>query len=156
MLKTLQDLFDRVGAGPQAPEDDRLSVAAAALLYEVAYADAGVAAAEWEALERAVRELFGLTKEQTDTLLRQAEQESKESVGLFAFTSLVNDAFAPADKARLVELMWRVAYADRQLHKYEEHLVRRAADLLYVSHTDFIRAKHRAAMAAAAAQPSRP
>ena len=45
---------------------------------------------------------------------------------------------------RLVELLWRVAYANEVLHKYEEHLVRKVADLLYVPHTAFIKAKHRA------------
>lgn len=146
MIKTLQELFDRLGAQPeQQAGEDRLHIAAAALLYEVAYADAGVDSEERRALGRGVRNLFGLSPEQTETLLAQAERQSKESVGLFAFTSLVNEAFSAADKVRLIELMWRVAYADRDLHKYEEHVIRRAADLLYVSHIDFISAKHRAA-----------
>ena len=48
-----------------------------------------------------------------------------------------------ADKEKIVELMWRIAYADKELEKYEEALVRKIADLLYVPHSAFIAAKHR-------------
>ncbi|MGD8559291.1 MAG: TerB family tellurite resistance protein, partial [Gammaproteobacteria bacterium] len=61
----------------------------------------------------------------------------------YEFTSLINDEFTPADKAQIIELMWQVAYADDELEKYEEALVRKIADLLYVPHTQFIAAKHR-------------
>ena len=44
----------------------------------------------------------------------------------------------------MVELLWRVAYADGDLDKYEEHLVRRIADLIHVPHSVFIRMKHKA------------
>jgi uncharacterized tellurite resistance protein B-like protein len=40
--------------------------------------------------------------------------------------------------------MWRVAHADLELDMYEDHLVRKIAELLYVPHTEFITAKHRA------------
>jgi len=37
--------------------------------------------------------------------------------------------------------MWAVAYANGNLDKYEEHLIRRVAELTYVAHEDYIRAK---------------
>jgi len=37
--------------------------------------------------------------------------------------------------------MWRVAWADGEIHHYEEHLIRRVADLLHLHHSHFIRAK---------------
>jgi len=40
--------------------------------------------------------------------------------------------------------MWRVAMADNALSRYEEHVIRKVADLLYVSHSDFIRSKSEA------------
>ena len=45
------------------------------------------------------------------------------------------------DKVQLITSLWKVAYADGDLDKYEEHLIRRVADLLYVPHDAFIRAK---------------
>jgi uncharacterized tellurite resistance protein B-like protein len=42
---------------------------------------------------------------------------------------------------KLVENMWRVAFSDQKLDKYEEALIRKVADLIYVSHQDFIKTK---------------
>ena len=43
-----------------------------------------------------------------------------------------------------MELLWHVALADGEIDKYEDHLVRKVADLIYVPHLSFIRAKHNA------------
>ena len=40
-------------------------------------------------------------------------------------------------------MLWRVALADRRLDKHEDYLVRKVADLLYVSHSDLIRIRNR-------------
>jgi uncharacterized tellurite resistance protein B-like protein len=40
-------------------------------------------------------------------------------------------------------MLWQVAYADGSLDPYEEALVRKIADLIYVPHREFIQAKHR-------------
>ena len=52
----------------------------------------------------------------------------------YQFTSLINRRFTQPQKERIVELMWEVAYADAAAHPYEEHLIRKLADLLYVEH----------------------
>ncbi|HLB15689.1 MAG TPA: TerB family tellurite resistance protein [Burkholderiales bacterium] len=64
------------------------------------------------------------------------------------FTSLINKRFSPEQKARVVEHMWRVAYADAELSAYEQHTIRKLADLLYVPHGAYIAAKLRARDAA--------
>ena len=74
-----------------------------------------------------------------------AEAERTASTDYFQFTSLINGAYSPEQKIRLIELLWRIAYANESLHRYEEHLVRKVADLLHVPHSAFIAAKHRAA-----------
>ena len=61
--------------------------------------------------------------------------------GCVEFTSLINSNYTLEQKVSLVECLWRIAYADETLHKYEEHLVRKIADLLYVPHSAFIAAK---------------
>jgi uncharacterized tellurite resistance protein B-like protein len=76
-----------------------------------------------------------------------AEEAAHHATSDYEFTSLINKGFTPEQKVKVVEHLWEVAFADRELHKYEEHLVRRIADLLYVSHTDFIAAKHRVQLA---------
>jgi uncharacterized tellurite resistance protein B-like protein len=98
---------------------------------------------EQVALEQALKKTFSLSEDETRRLSDLAQRESAESVSLYQFTSLINDHFSPADKIRVVEMLWQVAYADDHLDRYEEALVRKIAELIHVPHRDFIQAKHR-------------
>ena len=57
------------------------------------------------------------------------------------FTRVINDHYGPGEKLTLIASMWQVAYADGDLDKYEEHLIRQVAELTYVPHQDYIRCK---------------
>ena len=96
------------------------------------------------AVETALRGHFELTESEVAELLELAEAERIESTDYFQFTSLINGIYTPEQKIKLVELLWRIAYANESLHSHEEYLVRKVADLLYVPHSAFIAAKHRA------------
>jgi uncharacterized tellurite resistance protein B-like protein len=147
MLGRIQEFFRQHIAPTAAAEFDRghaLRLAAAALLLEVTHLDHQVTPEERRAVAVAVREHFGLSGEEAAELLLCAERERADSTDYYQFTSLINSEYDTARKVELIELMWRIAYADDSLHHYEEHLVRRVADLLYVPHSAFIAAKHRA------------
>ena len=154
MLRAIQQFFesqiapDAVESSP-ADREHSYQLATAALLLEMSRADFDAKPEEREAVRRAVEQTFGLGKEETETLVELAEQEVADATSLYQFTRLINDHFDAEEKAHVVELLWRVAYADGSLDKYEDHLARRVADLLHVPHKTFIRAKHRAAKARA-------
>ena len=126
-----------------ADRDRACRIAGAALLVEVSRADYEVTPVERSAIERALRQVFELDSTAAAELYREAERHADDATSLYEFTRLINDHFQPAEKENLIELLWSVAFADGTLDKYEEHLVRRVADLIYVSHGAFIRAKHR-------------
>jgi uncharacterized tellurite resistance protein B-like protein len=88
---------------------------------------------------------LGLDQAQCAALLAEAEQTVDRAHDLHQFTAEINRSLAHEEKLRLVEQLWRVARADEVVHKYEEHIIRRIADLLHVSHREFIAAKLRAA-----------
>jgi len=92
----------------------------------------------------AVAALLGLEPAATQALVEEAERQIDRSHDLYQFTSQINRTYSEADKVRLLEALWRVADADTAVHKYEEHLIRRVADLLHVPHSGFIAAKLRA------------
>ncbi|SRR5690606_6078327 len=145
MLDAIRRFFEsRLTAAAPDPEH-RLQLATAALLLEVARADFDTHHVELAAVERAIGRTFRLSEAEVQELLRLAEDEVREATSDYAFTSLVNSGFDAADKIRLVELLWEVAYADGELDKHEEHLIRRIADLIYVPHREFIAAKLRVA-----------
>lgn len=149
MLTAIREFFDR-NIGAEAPERDErhaIQLATAALLVEVARIDSESTDIERAAVAQAVHEKFGLDAAEADQLIALAEAEVKQSSGYFEFTSLVNRHFSAEQKLRIVELMWRIAYADAALSAHENHLMRRIGDLLHIPHGDYIAAKMRAQQA---------
>ena len=104
-------------------------------------ADFEVTEDERRKLEALVSETLELDAGETRDLLAAAEREVDSSVELFQFTRLIDEAFTPEQKAQVVERLWRIAYADEHVDRLEEHLVRKIANLLHVSHRDYIAAK---------------
>ena len=155
MLSTLKDLFDSLvgvpSAAPEADTEHRLRLATAVLLVEVMRADPEhVNPAERAAVLSALREKFALADDEAARLVELAESTARRSTDYFSFTSAINDHFDMAQKIRMVELMWRVAYADGRLGAHENHVLWRVADLLHVPHGAYVSAKMRARDAAGA------
>jgi uncharacterized tellurite resistance protein B-like protein len=98
---------------------------------------------ERETLLAIVQRSFGLDAADAAQLLQQAEEAHQKSTDYFRFTSRLNEICTPREKVALIENLWRIAFADGELHHYEEHVIRRIADLIHVSHMDFIAAKLR-------------
>ncbi len=140
MLARIRQLFDPVGAGT-APEPPSPALAAAALLVEVARADYHVDDEETRQIAGVMRDTLGLAGEELESLLELAHEHSRDAVGLHPFTSVVHERFGDGEKRELFVCLWRVAFADGRIDKYEEHLLRRIADLLHVPHRDFIRTR---------------
>lgn len=145
MIRAIQEFFfARIETESQSGDDDHaLHLATAALLFEILRVDDEEHPEELAAVENALRDVFALGREEISQLADLARQEAEASVSLHQFTSLVNEYFSIQQRVRVVEMLWQVAYADRHLNRYEEALVRKISDLLYVPHRDFIRAKHR-------------
>ncbi len=142
-----QSRLTLVGGVSGEAKPPSIELATAALLIEVSRADAHLDAAEKQSVVQALIEQFQLPAADIDELVRLAEDEVEEAISLYQFTRLVNENYAYEQKLQLIEAMWRVAFADGELDKYEDYLVRKVADLIYVSHTDFIRCKLRVAEA---------
>jgi len=128
-----------------AAREQARNLAVAALLVEVLRADYDVAGGERRQVLASIRGILGLDASQCEQLLTEAEHQVDRAHDLHQFTAAINRALAHDEKLRLVEQMWRVAQADATVHKYEEHIIRRIADLLHVSHREFIAAKLRVA-----------
>ena len=147
MLRTIHQFFEThlVGVTVDAAPDDvehEYQLAVAALLIEMSRADFEVKAAEHTALTDAIERVFNLSSEETKELIRLAEAEANHATSLYEFTRLINAHLTVEQKCHVIELLWRVAFADGEVDRYEEHLVRKIADLIYVPHSTFIRTKH--------------
>jgi uncharacterized tellurite resistance protein B-like protein len=142
MWSALKSLFD---VADQRDDSRTLQLAAAALLIEVSKADYVINYTtdniEQQAVVAAIRQQTGLQDDELNTLLTEAQQTSAASTSLYEFTSLINANYSEVQKFNLIRELWRVAAADGEIHKYEDHLIRQIAELLYVPHAQFIRAK---------------
>jgi uncharacterized tellurite resistance protein B-like protein len=148
MLKTLKDLFDSLlppatGADLQASEH-ALQLATAVMLVEVMRADTSFHPGEREAVRAALQDKFTLTDDEAQRLAELAETTARDATDLFAFTSRINERFEMPQKLRMVEHMWRVAYADGHLSEHERHVLWRVADLLHVPQGAYVNARMRA------------
>lgn len=144
MIEALKRLFTGADAEQQPDPEQQRRVAAAALLLEVARADFTQDANEERTMADMLKTRLHLSDEEAALLVEDAAERVNEATSLYEFTRLVNDHYAPEEKIDLVELLWQVAYADDDLDKYEEHLIRRVSELIYVAHEDFIRCKAKA------------
>jgi uncharacterized tellurite resistance protein B-like protein len=143
----LKEWFARhLGSGQESAADPvhGLRLAVAALLVEVLRADYEVGREERVQVVESISRLLGLGEDESTALVAEADRHIDRSHDLYQFTSQVNRAFGDAEKMQLLEALWRVARADATVHKYEEHLIRRIADLLHMPHSSFITAKLRA------------
>ena len=146
MLNRLQNFFEQFLSGEAetaTPLPHRLQLASAALMVEVLHADDTVLEVEENELRRILGQRFELSQAEVDALIELAHDEKHAATDYYAFTSLLNEHYSQQQKIDLVEDLWRLAFADDELDRYEEHLLRRLAELLHVPHADFNRTKHK-------------
>jgi uncharacterized tellurite resistance protein B-like protein len=157
MLKTLKDLFDSLlppQAGASPPTDEHaLQLATAVMLVEVMRADTSFHPGEREAVLKALRDTFKLADDEAERLAELAHTTAQNATDFFTFTSRINDRFEMPQKLRMVEQMWRVAYADGHLNEHERHVLWRIADLLHVPQGAYVQARLRAQQQAAEGSP---
>jgi uncharacterized tellurite resistance protein B-like protein len=145
-MKKILLKFLAIGIDETSPQDmdHALRVATAVLLVEIARADFVVAPAERERLRQLLKRQFELSASELDELLDEAEADADQLVSIQHTTRLLNEHYDHAMKRRVIEMMWQLVYADGEKSHYEEHLIRQVADLLYLSQSEFIQARHKA------------
>ena len=157
MIKKLYDKVVKVlskqpSAGREAAEREKaLRLATAVLMVDVARADHVFDETELESVLLLIQKHFGLDSEQAADLVDEAGDVAEDLVTVQHFTRRLHENLEEDEKARIVELLWKVAYADGRLDRYENSLVLKISDLLYVNRARVMRLKHDAAHDAAPA-----
>lgn len=145
MISILKKLF--LTSELQSPlfdQEHALRISTATLLIEVCRADFEEQESELDRMRHLMAQHFSLNETELDELMLQARESADKLVGLQQITRLLNEQFDASMKIRVVEMMWQVVYADGDKHHYEEHLIRQVSELLYVPHSRFIQARHKA------------
>ena len=147
MLKKIKGYISELGNQPsdvenqEEKEQNIINNACAALLIETALADKVFNIEEIDSMKRTLREVYEIDEKDLDELISESEKKVSESTSLYEYTRLINDLCDYQDKLKLISNLWAMAFADKNLDKYEEYLIRKISDLLHVSHSDFIQQK---------------
>ena len=128
------------GADPERAGALRLSTAV--LMVEVARADHDYGEEEFDRLLRLLERHFRFSPQEASELANQAGDTAEDAVSLHDFTQLLHDNLSDDEKADIVGLLWKVAYADGRLHRYEDSLILKISDLLHVNRARVMRLKH--------------
>ena len=119
----------------------RIQIATCALLLELANADDEFTDAEQERIISILKTKFNLSDDNVDDLIKESEQELKESIDLWQFTHLINQNFSEDEKVKVLESAWKVIFADGKLDKYEDYIVHKISNLLGLKHEQLISTK---------------
>jgi len=141
MFNQIKQLFSSFNDEQPSLKEHDLKTAVAALLIEVMRADNELQKDEQQTLTFSLKKYFDLNDEAVAELTEQANKDLDEAIDYFQFSKQINDQCSAKQRIEIVELLWRLAYADGELDAQEEHVIRRVASLLYVTHEDFIAAK---------------
>lgn len=141
MLKRLLQVFSPSMEQDTSSRIDRIPLAAAVLLLEVAHADNDYHANEEALIGSLLKEHFSVADELLSELLELAEETRNNSSDLHQFTRDINKAFTQPEKEQIIEAIWKLVYADGRLDHFEEALMRQLGTLIGLSHRQLIEAK---------------
>jgi len=161
MIKRLMNrVAEAIAATDDGPRDaadreEAIRMATAVLMIDVARADHVFDESEFDRVLQLVQSHFALPAEAAAELVIEAGEKAEDLVSAYDFTKVLHDHLDHAEKARIVELLWLIAYADGRLDKYEDSLVLKISDLLHVSRGRVMRLKHDAERSADPAADTR-
>ena len=141
MFKQIKQLFAVFDKQQPSMQEHDLKTAVAALLIEVMRADTKLEHDEQRTLTVTLKKYFNLTDTEVNELTNNAASSLDDSIDYFQFSKQINEHCSAEQRIEIIELLWRLAYADGEIDPQEDYVIRKVAGLLYVTHTDFIAAK---------------
>lgn len=141
-LKSLLQKQDPLAPeGPTVGPEERLRIATCVVLLEVAKSDDEFSSLEQATLSALLQKEFDISPEAVEALVQEAHAQRAQSIDLYEFTSQINEFYSREEKIRIVELTWKIIYADKELNRYEDHFVHKLARLFRLQHEELIDAK---------------
>jgi uncharacterized tellurite resistance protein B-like protein len=145
MINALKNWFDELGGSKSTVTDQataNIDLCCFSLMVITASVDSAFDPSERQTIEQLGRDLFDLDNETIAEILKDAKTQAGDSTSLYEFTSLIHEHMSENEKFKLVEGLWKIAFADGQVDKYEEHIIRRVAELIYLDHARFTEARY--------------
>ena len=150
-MKSISDFFKDITSNkktnikPNSLESfkDEMVLCICVLLIEVSKSDDDYDDSEKEKIVDLLEKQFSLNHDQIDMLMQMADKKNNEIVSLHELTANINKEYTYSEKKNVIKMLWDIAYSDGRIDKYEDYTIRKISDLLYIKHSDFIKAKTR-------------
>ena len=150
-MKSISDFFKdiisnkKTNIKPNSLESfkDEMVLSICVLLIEVSKSDDDYDDSEKEKIIELLKKQFSLNNDQIDILMMMADKKNDEIVSLHELTASLNKEYTYSEKKNVIKMLWDIAYSDGRIDKYEDYTIRKISDLLYIKHSDFIKAKLR-------------
>ena len=139
MLNFLKKIFKKKDKAKETVSD--INLACAIILLEVSYSDFEIKEVETDKMLKFFETDLNLSKDKSIWLNEEAQKLHKDTNCLRKYIKLINDSYTKEEKVNLINIAWRIARADNEIDKYEEHRIRKISELLYLNHSDFIKEK---------------
>ena len=150
-MKSISDFFKNIisnkqtNINPASLEsfEDEMILSICVLLIEVSKSDDDYDDSEKAKIIDLLEKQFSLNHEQIDILMKMADKKNNEIISLHELTASINKEYTYSEKKNVIKMLWDIAYSDGRIDKYEDYTIRKISDLLYIKHSDFIKAKTR-------------
>jgi uncharacterized tellurite resistance protein B-like protein len=150
-MKSISDFFKNITSNKKTnikldsleSFKDEMILSICVLLIEVSKSDDDYDDSEKAKIIELLEKQFSLNHDQIDTLMKIAGKKNNEIISLHELTAIINKEYTYSEKKDLIKMCWDIAYSDGRIDKYEDYTIRKISDLLYVKHSDFIKAKLR-------------
>lgn len=142
MLSKISAFFQSINNGTiDSSTEITIEISCTVLLCEVMLADGVHDESEKLKLQKLISAQFKLTEEEVEDTIKQALALCENATDFYQFTSKINATYSLAQRIKMLELLWSVAYADGDIASIEEHVIRKIADLLHLRHSEYIQTK---------------
>lgn len=138
MLEAIRDWLNKASRAGEdrdhVPVDHRLAVAA--VLVHIVAVDGVITEDEKRRLREVLADEYNLSPKETELLVKEATRRDDDAVDLYGFTSVLKRELDEEGRAKVVELMWEIVYADGEVSEFEDNVVWRVAELIGISTRD--------------------
>ncbi len=142
MLSKINAFFQSLAEDNSQPANEiSLEIACSVLLCEVMLADGQLDDTEREKLNSILLQQFHLTEVEVKDIIKRSLTLCENATDFYQFTSKINENYSTEQRIKMLDLLWKVAYADGELASIEEHIIRKIADLLHLRHSEYIQTK---------------
>ncbi len=140
-MNFIEKLFPRKKENEEGNFNDILKTVSASLFLMIAKADDEYSSIEKEAIKEILKNNFNLNKSELDQLITTAEENLSDSIGVYEFTSKLNEYLSYDQKYEVLKNIWQIILADSKVDSYEDNLIRKIHGALNLDQKDFVRAK---------------